>query len=129
MSIFFNLGKFNLSLTNMTKINCQLIKKLLTHYYKKNITIKEPNDLLIKKKKISGILQETLVKSGQTFIIVGIGINLVKSPKIENYPTTDLLTLTSTKIKKKDVILKLIKIYEKFIPKFSNLNLINMNKI
>ena len=127
--IFFNLDKINLSLANMTKINCQLIKKLLTHYYKKNITIKKPNDLLIKKKKISGILQETLVKSGKTFIIVGIGINLVKSPKIRNYPTTNLLTLTRTKIKKKYIILKLIKIYEKFITKFSNLNLININKV
>ena len=129
VSIFFNVDKINLSLRNMTKINCRLIKRLLSYYCKKNITIKDPNDLLIEKKKISGILQETLVKSGTTFIIVGIGINLVKSPNIENYPTTNLLNLTSTKINKKDIILRLIRIYEKFIPKFSNLNVINISKI
>ena len=113
----------------MTKINCRLIKRLLSYYCKKSITIKDPNDLLIEKKKISGILQETLVKSGTTFIIVGIGINLVKSPNIENYPTTNLLNLTNTKINKKDVILRLIRMYEKFIPKLSNLNVINISKI
>ena len=48
--------------------------------------------------KISGILQETLSKSGETFIIVGIGINLIKSPKIKNYLTTNFFDLTGVKI-------------------------------
>ena len=51
VSIFFNVDKINLSLRNMTKINCRLIKRLLSYYCKKNITIKDPNDLLIEKKK------------------------------------------------------------------------------
>ena len=56
--------------------------------------IKSPNDLLINKKKISGILQETISKfQVKEFIIVGIGINLIKSPKIKNYPTTNLFEI------------------------------------
>ena len=62
-----------------------LVKKLLSNFYKGKISIKNPNDLLINNMKISGILQETLSKSGKTFIIVGIGINLIKSPNIKNY--------------------------------------------
>ena len=51
VSFFHELKNINISLSRLTKINCLLIKKLLSNYYKKNITIKEPNDLLIKKKK------------------------------------------------------------------------------
>ena len=30
----------------------------------------------------------------EKFIIVGIGINLIKSPKIKSYPTTNILDLS-----------------------------------
>ena len=79
----------------MTKINCLLVKKLLTNYCKKNITFKKPNDLLIQKKKISGILQEIVHILDSKFLVVGIGINIRKSPKIKNYPTTNLYDLTN----------------------------------
>ena len=71
VSIFFPIDKINLSLKDLTKINCFLVKKLLSNFYKGKISIKNPNDLLINKKKISGILQETFSKSDETFIIVG----------------------------------------------------------
>ena len=51
VSIFFSLEKINFSLKQITKINCFLVKKLLSIYYKKKITVKAPNDLLINKKK------------------------------------------------------------------------------
>ena len=53
---------------------------------------------MIKKKKISGILQETLSKSGEQFMIIGIGINLIKNPKIKNYQTINLFDLINVKI-------------------------------
>ena len=52
VTIFFNFDKINVSLKKMTHLNCSLIKKLLSFYYKKKISIKAPNDLLINKKKI-----------------------------------------------------------------------------
>ena len=129
VSIFFTVDKINLTLEQITKINCLLIKKLLSFYYKKKITIKKPNDIMINKKKISGILQEKLINSNQTFIIIGIGINLIKSPSISNYPTTNFLELINIKIDRNKVILKLIKIYEKLIPKLPKFNIINIDKI
>jgi BirA family biotin operon repressor/biotin-[acetyl-CoA-carboxylase] ligase len=98
-------------------------------FYNGNITIKHPNDLLINKKKISGILQEKISKSNENFIIVGIGINLIKSPKITKYPTTNIKDLTNVKISSKNAALKLVKIYEKFIPILPKINTKNMNKI
>lgn len=54
------------------------------------ITIKEPNDILINKKKICGILIESLISKKKIFLIAGIGLNLYKSPNINNYKTTFL---------------------------------------
>ena len=123
VSIFFSLEKINMSLQQLTKINCFLIKKTLSYYYKKKITIKPPNDLLVNKKKICGILQETLKKANKTYFIVGVGINLIKSPYINNYQTTNLLELTKIKVNKTKIILELKTIYEEFINQFSKLNL------
>tara|TARA_B100001769_G_C22067727_1_gene574534 strand:+ start:629 stop:1186 length:558 start_codon:yes stop_codon:yes gene_type:complete len=129
VSIFFPIDKIKLSLSEITKINCLLVKKLLLTFYNGKITIKKPNDLLIKGKKISGILQETLSKSGKKFIIIGIGVNLVKSPNLTNYPTTNLFDLINLKINSNKASFKLIKIYEKFIPKFFKFNIKNISKI
>ena len=129
VSIFFPIDRIKLSLNELTKINCLLVKKLLSLFYKGKISIKNPNDLLINKKKISGILQETQFKSDKKFLIVGIGVNLIKSPNIKNYPTTSLFDLTHVKINSNKVALTLIKIYEKFIPKLLKFNVKNIDKI
>ena len=129
VSIFFLLEDDKSSLKKKTKINCYLIKKLISKYYKNRITIKLPNDLLIKKKKICGILQETIIKANVQYMIVGIGLNLVKNPKFKNYPTTNLSAITNKYIDNKTVILELKRIYEKFIPKFSRLNLKVINRV
>ena len=129
VSIFFPIDKLNLTLKQLTKINCLLVKKTISLFYKGSIVIKKPNDLLINKKKISGILQETFSKFDQKFIIIGIGLNLIKSPNIINYPTINLLDLTNTKITTNYAGSKLIKIYEKYIPMLSKNNIKNMYKI
>ena len=128
VSFFFQVNKVQLSLKDLTKVNCFLVKKLLSNFYKGKITIKNPNDLLINNMKISGILQETLSKAGEKFIIVGIGINLIKSPIIKNYFTTNLFDLTGVKITSKNAALKLIKIYEIFIPKLPKFNIKNLDR-
>ena len=67
---------------------------------------------MIDKKKICGILQETLVKFNEKYLIVGIGINLVKNPKIKNYLTTNLQELLNKKISKNKISSELKKIFE-----------------
>ena len=129
VSIFFPISEIKISFKDLTKVNCLLVKKLLSNFYKEKITIKSPNDLLIKNMKISGILQETVLKSSTKFIIVGIGINLIKSPTLKNYPTTNLLVLTGVKITPDNAILKLKRIYEKFIPLLPKFNINNMKKL
>ena len=107
ISIFFRINN-NITINNITKFNCLIIKGLLSKLIKKKISIKLPNDLLLNNKKICGILQETTIFNKYKYIIVGVGINLVKNPKIKNYPITNILKETGKKIP----ILKLVEIIE-----------------
>ena len=118
VSFFYNLKNFKISLTKLTKINCLIVKKCISQYYKKKIYFKKPNDLLIQKKKICGILQEKVNKLNHTYLIVGIGVNLIKSPFIRNYPTTHLRELLNKDISKKKFELKLKKIFENNLKRF-----------
>lgn len=118
LTIFYKLEKINFTINKLTKTNCLLVKKVISKYYKKKISFKLPNDLLIEKKKICGILQEKIEKLDQNYLIVGIGLNLIKSPKIKNYPTTNLLELTKHKIDKKMFQNQLKITFEKFLSKY-----------
>ena len=110
VSFFYRLDYLTVSLKQITKINCLLVKKLLFIYYKKKIIFKKPNDLLINKKKICGILQENISKLKKKYLIVGIGVNLVKNPTLKNYPTTNLYELKNKKISKNKIENKMKKI-------------------
>ncbi len=99
VSFFCNLNKIKIPVKNLTRINCILVKKTISNYYKKKITLKTPNDLLIKKKKFCGILQETINHNDKKFLVIGIGINVIKSPNISKYPTTNLYKITGKKLK------------------------------
>ncbi|MBD1158991.1 biotin--[acetyl-CoA-carboxylase] ligase [Pelagibacterales bacterium SAG-MED19] len=112
VSFFYKLENLTVSLKQITKINCLLVKKLLSIYYKKKIIFKKPNDLLINKKKICGILQEKISKINKKYLIVGIGINLIKNPNLKNYPTTNLSELLNKKVSKNKIEKQIKKIFE-----------------
>lgn len=118
LSIFFKIKK-KTTIKKITSINCKIIKKILSKLFKTKLSIKFPNDLLINKKKVCGILQETIINNDNKFIIIGVGINLSKNPIIINYQTTNLLKETSIKISR----IKLLKIikdnFEKKLKKFA----------
>jgi len=62
VSFFYKFDHLTVSLKQITKVNSLLVKKLLSIYYKKKITFKKPNDLLIDKKKIFEIKLSKLYK-------------------------------------------------------------------
>ena len=118
VSFFNELNQKNLSINTITKINCLLVKKLLSKFTSKKISYKKPNDLLIDKKKISGILQEIILVKDKKFLITGIGINIIKNPNIRNYPATNLQEVIKKSISKLKVENKLKQIFEKNLSKF-----------
>ena len=107
ISIFFKINK-KISLKMLTFKNCNKIKKVISKLINKNLTIKWPNDLLLNKKKICGILQETTTYNNSLFMVLGIGINLIKSPKIINYSTTNILDEIGINVSKKIIIKNII---------------------
>ena len=120
-SIFFPLKKNFPSVSEFTLINPMLnIDVLSNHCEVKNLFFKSPNDIYINKKKVCGILQETILMESKKYLIVGIGINILSSPKIKNYPVTNLYKETRKKIKLAKIVNEIKNIYEHF---FSHLDL------
>ncbi len=115
VSIFFSLKSINLNLAKLSKINLNIVKILLSMYTKEKINLKKPNDIIINKKKICGILQETVNKKGTDYYIVGIGLNVNNKPKIKKYPTICLKELINKKIKIKDISNNLFNLYNTFL--------------
>ena len=107
ITIFFKINK-KTSLKNITFKNCNKIKKVISKLIKKKLIIMKPNDLLLNNKKICGILQETVVHNNSLFLIAGIGINLIKSPKIINYPTTNIFDELGINLSKELIIKHII---------------------
>ena len=121
VTFFHELKKVKLSVSMIAKLNCLLIKKLISKYTNKKIFYKKPNDLLIEKKKICGILQEIIFMQNKKYLITGIGININKSPYIKNCPTTNLNELTNKRIKINEIEKSLKQIFEN--------NLLKINKL
>ena len=117
VSFFFEIKK-KINLKRITLINLNIIKRCLQKIISKKIKKKYPNDLMVNNHKICGILQEIIHFKDRKYLIVGIGVNIVKSPKIDKYPTTFINNFLNKKISK-NIVLNCLKInYEKNIKKF-----------
>ena len=112
ISIFFKINS-EISIKNITNLNLSILKNIISNKVKENIKIKLPNDILINKKKVCGILQEIIYQNDHKYLIVGIGINIVNCPNILNYPTTYLNNYSKKKINKIKMINKIILYFEK----------------
>ena len=97
-----------------------LISSTIKDVTKIRTTIKLPNDILINKKKVCGILQEMIFKNDKKFLIIGIGINIINSPKVTKYETTYLNNYSKKKINKIKLFKEIIFNYEKNIKFFRN---------
>ena len=112
VSVFFEIGK-KISLSTIINLNLKIIKKIIHKKINSLTQIRKPNDILINKKKVCGILQETIFKQNKKYLIVGIGINVSRSPKINNYPTTFLNNYSNKKLNRLQLFREFKLIYEK----------------
>ena len=112
MTIFFNINN-KISLKKLTSINLTILKKIIKNQVKIKTEVKLPNDILIYKKKVCGILQEIIFKNNVKYLIVGVGINIISSPDIKNYPTTYLNKYSKKNINKIKLINEIKLIFEK----------------
>ncbi|MCP1660755.1 bifunctional biotin--[acetyl-CoA-carboxylase] ligase/type III pantothenate kinase [Neisseria perflava] len=61
-----------------------------------NTQIKWPNDLVVGRDKLGGILIETVRQGGQTVAVVGIGVNFVLPKEVENAASVQALFQTAS---------------------------------
>lgn len=74
-----------------------IFRNFLANLTKKQVEIKWPNDLIINKKKVSGILIEKRKVEKRFYFIIGIGLNVLQE-NFENLPKAgSLLTQTGRK--------------------------------
>ena len=121
LTIFFPLKKKYPTFNEFYIINSVIISKMVKKICKnKNVNLKFPNDILINKRKICGILQEVVTFQRNRFLIIGVGLNLKKNPKIKKkYKATNIFSETKKRLKIKDIARLIIFSYENF---FINLN-------
>ena len=105
--------KYNLEIKNhfiftaaIASSVCELVKKVC----KVDSFIKWPNDIIINNSKISGIISELYSNNNQNYIILGVGINIISSPKVDDYKTA-YTAFYNKKINKENLILNLSKIF------------------
>ena len=129
-TIFFPLKDDYPPFNEFATINPILISNVIKHFCKKeNVNLKFPNDVFVNGKKICGILQELVTLNDVKFLIIGIGLNIVSNPNIENkYKATNILLQTKKKPKIKEIINLIISTYEQFFIDLSSYNYINFKK-
>tara|TARA_B100001996_G_scaffold61677_1_gene44165 strand:+ start:891 stop:1436 length:546 start_codon:yes stop_codon:yes gene_type:complete len=115
ISLFFEIDSKNIKFDKFSVLNPRIIKNLLEKYSKYKIFIKWPNDLLVKKRKLCGILQEVIEHNNKKFLIIGIGINTKISPKNKNFKSISLSTCSNRIIKNNEILIKIKLAYEKII--------------
>ena len=129
-SIFFPLKKNYPEFNEFSVINPIIISDVLKNFCKfKSINLKFPNDIFVNRKKICGILQEKITFNNINFLIIGVGINLVSNPNINNvYKATNILLETKKKPEINKVINLLLSSYEKFFIDLDTYNYHNYKK-
>ena len=116
-TIFFELNQKKINFKHFSILNAYLIRSILSKKYKSKINIKWPNDLLLSKKKICGILQETITYEKKKFLIVGMGINTNSDPSIKGFSSTCLKNIINRNIDNNQLLNMIKKKYENFLIK------------
>ena len=119
---FKDIGKINIIFVNI------LFNFFKNFKIKYPVKYKWPNDIKINDRKISGILIETFSnnKNIESFV-VGIGINLISSPKIESNKTLSLAKL-NINIEPINAFFLLQKEVNYFFSEFNNLDFLSLSK-
>ncbi|MDR2432207.1 MAG: biotin--[acetyl-CoA-carboxylase] ligase [Puniceicoccales bacterium] len=112
-------------LTIFTQYVAVELCEMLSNKFFIDVKTKWPNDILIQSKKIGGLLLEVIRSdSGITSAVLGIGINMLETPKIDNspYPISCLQESVSVKLNFDDVLIDIIHALIEIVERFEMIN-------
>ena len=121
-SIFFHLKKKYPPFNEFSIVNSLIVSNVIKNYCKKSsVSLKFPNDILVNKKKICGILQEIITFRKKNFLIIGIGLNILSNPKLnDEYKATNIFNESKKKPTNIEVVEKIVISYENFFKDLKN---------
>ena len=124
MSLFFPLEENHPTFDEFSIINPIIILDVIKKFCdEKKLGLKFQNDILFNRKKISGLLQEIITEESRKYLIIGIGLNILSNPNINNgYKATNIYFETKKKTSILRIVDLIISSYEHF---FTNLDLYN----
>ena len=129
LTIYFEIDQKKINFKHYAILNAYLLKYILKKNYSDQVKIKWPNDLLIKKKKVCGILQEVVKNKKKNFLIIGIGINTNFNPKTKQFSSTSLKDTTKKKINNKKLLESIKKEYENLLRRLKTFSFQKLKKI
>ena len=97
ISIFFPIDEKTPSFKEFSIVNPIIMLDIVKNYCdEKKLRLKFPNDIMYDGKKICGFLQELIIQNKRKFLIIGIGLNIVSNPNINNgYKATNIYLETN----------------------------------
>lgn len=115
------LGKDKVEELNINHINLAAslaVSTAIENLYQLKTELKWPNDVLVNKKKVAGILAETSIKGNVVErVVIGIGINLNQYTFQGefNIPPTSLKIETGLEIDRENIMAEILNIFEEMI--------------
>ncbi len=128
ISIFFKLQSDKINFKQLAVLNAFLLKKLISKKISKKIVIKWPNDLLFKKKKFCGILQELIKFNNFDYLIVGIGLNTNVAPQNKSFKSTCLKNMLNKNINNQKILKDIKNAYEKLLSEKNKLSFSDLKR-
>jgi BirA family biotin operon repressor/biotin-[acetyl-CoA-carboxylase] ligase len=102
-------------LSKMTLLSASAIAETLINNYKVSVNIKWPNDIYFNGKKLCGILAESEIVNGDTYLLTGIGININNdfcNDKNESFMAVSLKEITARQINRSLFIAEILNEFE-----------------
>ena len=130
LTIFFPLDEKCPSFHEFSIINPVIILDIIKNYCdEKKLKLKFPNDVLYDGKKICGLLQELVTEKERKFLIIGIGLNVVSNPNINNsYKATNIYLESNKKPSMIEIIDLIISSYKNFLVNLDEYNYENFKR-
>ena len=123
--------KKKLDISEMGRINIIIVSIIINIFEDlglNKVKFKWPNDILINKKKIAGILIETSVLNNTvTQFIIGIGVNIKSRPNDLKYSSTSLLE-NGLRVKAHKLFFSIIKRLYFYIENYKNIEFLYLSK-
>ncbi|WP_246294211.1 biotin--[acetyl-CoA-carboxylase] ligase [Desulfobacter latus] len=89
------------------------MSEVLTDLFDLDVRVKWPNDLLLKGRKLSGMLSEMETRADMVnFLFLGIGLNVNNDPASDQYQAISLKTALGKSVSRKQILTRFLDLFE-----------------